>query len=78
MKKCKIDHRLEKVARYLGVSIDETHRAMADVEITVSIMKRLLDMAEAQKIEKLQHIFKEFGIQNPNYKIEQLKQATLF
>ncbi|HBR14577.1 MAG TPA: hypothetical protein DD723_03405 [Candidatus Omnitrophica bacterium] len=72
------NHKLSNVAHFLGVRVDETHRAMADVKLTVSMMKRLLNIAGKQKIETFQQIHKHYSIQKPSFKIELAIQGSLF
>ncbi|MBF0521888.1 MAG: 3'-5' exonuclease [Candidatus Omnitrophica bacterium] len=69
---------LSSVTLSFGIKIKETHRALADVQLTANIFLRLLDMAEEQKLEKFQDIFEKFSVQKPNFKIENAKQETLF
>ncbi|VAX35605.1 DNA polymerase III polC-type [hydrothermal vent metagenome] len=71
-------HRLSNVAHFLGTPIEETHRALADVKLTVDILNCLLDMAAEQKIETLGDVFKEFGVDKPKFKIKQAEQEMLF
>lgn len=71
-------YRLENVAQYFGAKIDETHRALADVELTATALTRLLELSEKQGIFTCEDLFKQFGVEKPNYKIEQLNQGSLF
>jgi DNA polymerase III epsilon subunit family exonuclease len=71
-------HRLAHVAHALGIQIEETHRALADVQLTVAILIRLIDRAQEQDIQSFPDFYKLFGVQKPNFKIEQLPQPTLF
>ena len=71
-------HRLENIAQYFGERIGETHRALADVKLTVTIFNRLIDIAAKQGLEAPAEFFKQFGVEKPNFKIEDVHQATLF
>jgi len=71
-------HRLSNIAHFLGVKVEETHRALADVELTVAILNHLLNMAEDQKIETVKDLFKEFSVDKPKFKLKQVEQGMLF
>jgi len=71
-------HRLSNVAQYFGIQIGETHRALADVKLTVAVLNRLLVLAHQQGIQTPVEIFKQFGVEKPNYKIEDATQGSLF
>jgi len=71
-------HRLANVAQYFGVQIGDTHRALADVKLTVAVLNRLLDLAHQQGFQSPDKIFKHFGVEKPNYKIEDVSQGSLF
>ncbi|MCA9409372.1 MAG: 3'-5' exonuclease [Candidatus Omnitrophica bacterium] len=71
-------HRLGNLAYFLGAQIEETHRALADVKLTVVVLKRLLRMANDQGIDSFQEVYKQFGVVKPNFKIETMEQSFLF
>jgi len=71
-------HRLQSVALFLGVTVKQTHRALADVELTNSILSHLLYMAEAQKVTTLKQVIDEFSVLKPVFKIERVDQELLF
>lgn len=71
-------HRLSNVAQYFGVQVGETHRALADVKLTVAVLNRLLVLAHEQGVQTISEIFKQFGVEKPNYKIEDAIQGSLF
>lgn len=71
-------HRLSNVAQYFGVQIGETHRALADVKLTVAVLNRLLTVAHQQGIQTAADLFKQFGVEKPNFKIEDVVQGSLF
>ena len=71
-------HKLENIAHFLGAPVNETHRALADVEITVTVLHHLLQMAREQRIISFKHFFKDFGVEKPNYRIKQAVQGSLF
>jgi DNA polymerase-3 subunit alpha (Gram-positive type) len=72
------NHRLAHVAHALGIQIEETHRALADVQLTSATLTRLIDRAQERDIESFPDFYKLFGVQKPNFKIEQSPQPTLF
>ncbi len=71
-------HTLSHVAQYLGIKITETHRALADVELTVNVLMKLLVLAEDQHIVSIKSLQDNFGVVKPTYKIESLTQEMLF
>lgn len=71
-------HRLSNVAQYFGVQIGDTHRALADVKLTVAVLLRLFEIAHEQGFQTPEKIFKHFGVDKPNYKIEDVSQGSLF
>ena len=72
------NYSLSSVALSFGIKIKETHRALADAELTADVFIRLLEMAEEQKLETFQILFEKFNTPKPNFKIEEEKQAILF
>ena len=72
------NHKLAYLARSLGVVVDQTHRAMADVEITVSVFLRLMEMAGDKDLQKVSVFINQFGVEKPNFKLNQKTQASLF
>ncbi len=70
-------YRLGNIAKALGLKVGTTHRALADVELTVQVLNRLLMIAEEQGFSKFQDILREFGVQKPNFKFNQ-HQDMLF
>jgi len=71
-------HRLENVAQYFGERIGETHRALADVKLTAAIFNRLVDIAVKQGLDTPGELFKQFGVEKPSFKADNVHQATLF
>jgi DNA polymerase III epsilon subunit family exonuclease len=71
-------YKLAYLARSLGVTIGETHRAMADVEITVRVLQRLMEMAEEKQLGHVDKFLGQFGVEKPSYKFTQFVQASLF
>ncbi|HLF18347.1 MAG TPA: 3'-5' exonuclease [Candidatus Omnitrophota bacterium] len=71
-------YRLQNLAQYFGANVQETHRALADVKLTVTVITRLLDLAIKQGFTTPQDIFKEFGVTKPNFKIAEANQDVLF
>lgn len=74
------NHKLAYLARSLGVVVGETHRALADVEITVAVLLRLIDMACDQNLNDVSKFLGQFGVEKPNFKLTQANQtqASLF
>jgi len=70
--------RLSHVAHSLGAKIDTHHRALPDVQLTASVMCRLLAIAEDQNITTFKNLHKNFGITKPNFKIEQMNHEFVF
>ncbi|HSA30978.1 MAG TPA: 3'-5' exonuclease [Candidatus Omnitrophota bacterium] len=70
-------YRLGGMAKALGFKVGTTHRALADVQLTVQVFNRLLMIAEEQGFSKLQDVLREFGVQKPSFKFTQ-HQDTLF
>lgn len=70
--------RLLTLAQYFGIRIEETHRALADVKLTVDLMYHLLEMAPERGIPSCQELFKECCVALPKYKIEDVVQDMLF
>lgn len=71
-------YRLSYLANSLGISVGQTHRAMADVELTANVMKRLFEMAHDRKIHDIAAFLGQFGVEKPSFKINQLAQSSLF
>lgn len=72
------NHKLSYLARSLGITVTETHRAMADVEITVKVLLRLIEMADDQSLGNVTKFLGQFGVEKPAYKMTQAVQASLF
>ena len=70
-------YRLGGIAKALGIKVGTTHRALADVKLTVQVLNRLLMIAEEQGFSKFRDILREFGVQKPSFKFNQ-HQSTLF
>ncbi len=71
-------YKLSYLARSLGVTVTETHRALADVDITVKVMLRLIEMAEEQNLSDVGIFLSRFGVEKPVYKFTQEVQSSLF
>ena len=71
-------YKLSYLARSLGVTVNDAHRAMADVEITVKVMLRLIEMAGEQNLSNVGKFLAQFGVEKPSYKLSQSVQASLF
>ena len=72
------NHKLSYLARSLGVVVDQTHRAMADVELTVAVFLRLMEMAGDKDLQKVSVFLDQFGVEKPSFKLNQKFQASLF
>ena len=72
------NHKLSYLARSLGVVVDQTHRAMADVELTVAVFLRLMEMAGDKDLQKASIFLNQFGVEKPSFKLTQKSQASLF
>jgi DNA polymerase III epsilon subunit family exonuclease len=72
------NHKLAYLARSLGVVVDQTHRAMADVEITVAVFLRLMDMAGDKDLQNVSVFLNQFGVEKPSFKFNQRSQSSLF
>jgi len=72
------NHKLAYLARSLGVVVDQTHRAMADVELTVAVFLRLMEMAGDKDLHKVSIFLDQFGVEKPSFKLNQKSQASLF
>ena len=72
------NHKLAYLARSLGVVVDQTHRAMADVELTVAVFLRLMEMAGDKDLQKVPVFLNHFGVEKPSFKFNQKSQASLF
>ena len=72
------NHKLSYLARSLGVVVDQTHRAMADVELTVAVFLRLMEMAGDKNLQKVSIFLNQFGVEKPSFKLNQKVQESLF
>lgn len=72
------NHKLAYLSRSLGVVVSETHRAMADVDLTVQVLFRMIEMAEDQNIDEVSKFFTQFSVEKPTFKLVSSKQASLF
>ncbi len=70
--------KLGKLTQNFGIINEDAHRALADVKATAAVLIRLLEMGESQGHNTFKKIIKEFGVNKPNFKIQQLEQASLF
>jgi DNA polymerase III epsilon subunit len=72
------NYRLGHLANALGVKVGTTHRALADVELTSSIFSHLIRKAYSQHFVSFPELYKKFGVDKPQFAIQQLHQETLF
>lgn len=71
-------YQLANLAQYFGVRVGETHRALADVELTVAVLNHLLILAEGQGKVKFAEVVKLFSVNKPSFKIQESAQTVLF
>ena len=71
-------YKLSYLARSLGVTVAQTHRAMADVEITVKVLMRLMEMAAEKDLGDVTRFFARFTVEKPSYKLVRSAQSSLF
>ncbi|MEW5895328.1 MAG: 3'-5' exonuclease [Candidatus Omnitrophota bacterium] len=69
--------RLSNLAQAFGIKVGLTHRALADVTLTLEVFKHLVTLAEDQGVVRLSNLLKEFGVQKPVFKLAQ-HQNTMF
>lgn len=72
------NHKLAYLSRSLGVVVSETHRAMADVDLTVQVLVRMIEMAEDQDMDDVSKFFAQFSVEKPVFKLVSSSQASLF
>jgi len=53
---------LQGVAQFLGIEEPQQHRALADVEMTYRVFRRLLEIAERRDITDLAQLLELFGV----------------
>jgi DNA polymerase III epsilon subunit family exonuclease len=72
-------YKLSHIAGALGITIGETHRAKADVELTIEVLTRLMDIAGDQDIHDLHAFCQQFSVEKPVYRMAaQVEQGFLF
>ncbi len=71
-------YKLSYLARSLGVTVMQTHRAMADVELTVAVMLRMMEMAADKNADDVTTFLTQFGVEKPTFKLVQVPQDSLF
>lgn len=71
-------YKLAYLARALGITVNQTHRALADVEITVKVMLRLIEKAQTQDLGKIQKFLELFSVEKPVFKLSKVEQSSLF
>jgi DNA polymerase III epsilon subunit family exonuclease len=72
------NHKLAYLARSLGVAVNQTHRAMDDVQLTVAVFLRLMEMAGDKDLQKASVFLSQFGVEKPIFKLNQKVQSLLF
>lgn len=71
-------YKLSYLARSLGVTVTQTHRAMADVELTVAVLLRMMEMAADKNADDVGIFLTKFGVEKPLFKLVQVAQDSLF
>ena len=71
-------YKLSYLARSLGVTVTQTHRAMADVELTVAVLLRMMEMAADKNADDVGTFLTKFGVEKPLFKLVQVAQDSLF
>ena len=71
-------YKLSYLARSLGVTVTETHRAMADVELTVAVLLRMIEMAADKNADDVTTFISRFSVEKPSFKPVRLSQDSLF
>ena len=71
-------YRLSSVALALGIIVQETHRAMADVELTATVYERLVAIAADRELVDLHKFLEQFGVEKPAFALPQASQGMLF
>lgn len=71
-------YKLAYLARALGITVNETHRALADVAITVKVMLRLIEKAQTQDLGAIQKFLSQFSVEKPVFKTARVSQTSLF
>lgn len=71
-------YQLSNLGLYFGARIDGTHRALADVKLTVTVLNRLLDLAGGQGFSLFQDVIKQFSVIKPIFRTKETNQANLF
>lgn len=72
------NYQLSNLALYFGARLEGTHRALADVKLTVTVLNRLLDLAGGQGFPLFQDILKQFSVMKPNFRPKETSQPSLF
>jgi DNA polymerase III epsilon subunit family exonuclease len=70
--------RLAYIAHSLGVKVGVAHRADADVEILVGVMKRLFALAPDYNILTFRDLIAQFGVEKPSFRMPAAAQPSLF
>ena len=71
-------YRLGSLAHSLGVTVTETHRAMADVELLTAIFKKLVLMAGDYNIHQLPDMIGQYGVEKPSFRLASDPQPSFF
>ena len=71
-------YKLTYLAKALGITVNASHRALADVETTVKVMMRLMEKAQEQNLGQVQKFLDAFAVEKPVFKIVRQQEASLF
>ncbi|MBI3602357.1 MAG: 3'-5' exonuclease [Candidatus Omnitrophica bacterium] len=72
------NYKLSYLARSLGVAVSKTHRAMADVELTVQVLMRMIEMAADQNLDDVSKFLAQFSVDKPSFKLVSSAQPSFF
>ncbi len=72
------NYKLAYLARSLGVVVSETHRAMADVDLTTQVLFRMIEMAADKKLDDVSTFLLKFSVEKPTFRLVSSAQASLF
>lgn len=70
-------HKLSYLAHSFGIPIDETHRALADVKLTINVLYRLLDIAKDQGIISIPELISLFNVVKPKFQITDTSNSAM-
>ncbi len=72
------NYQLFYIAHFLGVKVEETHRALADARLTADVFLRLLPLAREKQLYDFRRLHENFSVPKPEFVIEKNTQGLLF